>query len=454
MGLFKETFHWKSLATWPIGVISIMLALAAGLRVNERYPAASFMFGLAGVAMVIRVVHMAATSEHSKANKWTFGIICCLAIVGIDSVFIWDTLLQPQRSVATGARAETAGPAPDGKPEQQTEREQPQAVDSAAPRADRTTPATGAGGRARTRADGAGVAQPPPVQHSPVAVPAPAIVVSPSGQQAACELVPPDRVPNVVLQPGDIVFAAEGGLLRLDREMKPQRILVSDDLADVRGVAVEASGTVLVSTRACGGGTILRVDPRTGRRTILATGFRTPKAILIEPGGTLLVADEVGGSPTWGYLWRINLQTGEQAEVFRFAPSEVATGMGVDAKSGDIFFTRRGLYRLRPEGVSRMDVEGILNPTSMTMAGGNLVVSGEGPTVVEMRPTGEMIGPLAGGGPISDLAARGKQVFVGYGNGRVGRIRETDRAAENVWEGRASNVGVFLAVVPDRAPSR
>lgn len=74
--------------------------------------------------------------------------------------------------------------------------------------------------------------------------------------------------------------------------------------------------------------------------------------------------------------------------------------------------------------------------------------------MVEMRPTGEVIGPFAGGGPISDLAARGKQVFVGYGNGRVGRIRETDRAAENVWEGRASNVGVFLAVVPDRAPSR
>jgi hypothetical protein len=243
---------------------------------------------------------------------------------------------------------------------------------------------------------------------------------------------------------------AEGGLLRLNREMKPQRILVSDDLADTRGVAVEASGTILVSTRACGGGAILRVDPRTGRRTIVATGFRTPKAILIEPGGTLLVADEVGGSPTWGYLWRINLQTGEQAEVYRFGPSEVATGMGVDAKSGDIFFTRRGLYRLTREGMSRMDVEGILNLTSMTMAGGNLVVSGEGPD--GGRDAAHRRGDRPDGRkwPVSDLAARGKQVFVGYGNGRVGRIRETDRAAENVWEGRASNVGVFLAVVPER----
>ena len=63
--------------------------------------------------------------------------------------------------------------------------------------------------------------------------------------------------------------------------------------------------------------------------------------------------------------------------------------------------SRRGPYRLTREGVSRMDVEGILNPTSMTVAGGNLLVSGEGPMVVEMRPSGEVIGPMAGGGPIS-----------------------------------------------------
>jgi hypothetical protein len=74
--------------------------------------------------------------------------------------------------------------------------------------------------------------------------------------------------------------------------------------------------------------------------------------------------------------------------------------------------------------------------------------------VVEMRPTGEVIGPMAGGGGIWDLAARGNQVFVGYRNGRVGRILEADREGENVWEGRPSNVGIFLAVVPDRAPSR
>jgi hypothetical protein len=67
-----------------------------------------------------------------------------------------------------------------------------------------------------------------------------------------------------------------------------------------------------------------------------------------------------------------------------------------------------------------------------------------------MKTSGEVVGKMASGGPISDLAARGKQVFVGYANGRVGRIRQTDREAENVWEDKPSNQGVFLAVAPSR----
>jgi hypothetical protein len=67
-------------------------------------------------------------------------------------------------------------------------------------------------------------------------------------------MVLPDPPPNLTLQPGDIVFAAEGGLLRLDAEMKPQRIVISDELAAIRGVAAESSRTILVRTHVCGGG--------------------------------------------------------------------------------------------------------------------------------------------------------------------------------------------------------
>jgi hypothetical protein len=45
-----------------------------------------------------------------------------------------------------------------------------------------------------------------------------------------------------------------------------------------------------------------------------------------------------------------------------------------------------------------MEVEGIHSPTSMTMAGGNLVVVGEGPPAIEMRTSGEVIGKI---GPLA-----------------------------------------------------
>jgi hypothetical protein len=292
---------------------------------------------------------------------------------------------------------------------------------------------------------------------SPNSAPASPIVVTPGGNPPACELIPPDRPPNVVLKSGEVVFAAEGGLFRLDHAMMPQRILVSEELAEARGIAVEATGSILVSTKACGSGVILRVDPKSGQQTLVASGFKTPKAILIEPSGTLLVSDEVGGDPVWGHLWRLNLRTGEQESIYPFlksAQSEVATGIAVDPNSGDIFFARRGLYRMSGAGVSRMQVEGVLRATSTTMFGGNLLVSADGPAVIEMTPAGEVVSTKAGGGPITDLVARGKQVFVGYGNGRVGKIRETDGQAENVWESKPSNYGVFVAVVPNAVTSK
>ncbi len=54
------------------------------------------------------------------------------------------------------------------------------------------------------------------------------------------------------------MFAAEGGLLRLDRDLKAQSILVADELMSVRGVAVGDEGAIFVGTRACGSGVIVR----------------------------------------------------------------------------------------------------------------------------------------------------------------------------------------------------
>jgi hypothetical protein len=185
----------------------------------------------------------------------------------------------------------------------------------------------------------------------------------------------------------------------------------------------------------CGGGAIVRVDPKTGRFSGVASGFKTPKAFALEPGGTLLVADEVGGSPGWGYRWRLNLETGDHASIYTFPPSEVATAFGVDAKTGEIFFTRRGLYRLSRDGVSRMNVEGVQRLTSMTMFNGNLLVRGDEPPAVELTVSGEVVGKKQQGGPVTDMVSRGNEIFISYGNGRLGIIREGNTFAETVWEG-------------------
>ena len=100
--------------------------------------------------------------------------------------------------------------------------------------------------------------------------------------------------------------------------------------------------------------------------------------------------------------------------------------------------------------MTRINVEGVLSPTSMTMRAGNLLVTAEGPPMMEVRRTGETIRMIEGGGAISDLVARGNDAFVGYANGRVGIIRDGSGSAQNVCEGKPSGIGVFVAVVPPR----
>ncbi len=319
------------------------------------------------------------------------------------------------------------------------------------PKPEPSVPRGGGGGGKKNETPKPSPVVPPGPKPEP---PAPIVVTTPGGQQATCQVIPPDRPPNVTLRAGEIVFAAESGLLRLDRELKTQRILIADELMNVRSIAVEVSGTILVGTTVCGAGALVRVDPQTGRMEVVASGFKTPKAMLFEPFGTLLVADEIGGSPAWGYLWRLNLQTGEKASIYAFPPSEVATGMAVDPKTGEIFFTRRGLYRLSRDGVTRISVEGVLSPTSTTLFRGNLLVTAEGPPMMEIRTNGETVRMIEGGGAISDLVARGNDAFVGYANGRVGIIREGTAFATNVWQGMPSGQGVFVAVVPENIARR
>ena len=74
------------------------------------------------------------------------------------------------------------------------------------------------------------------------------------------------------------------------------------------------------------------------------------------------------------YLWRLNRQTGEQASIYAFPPSEVATAMAVDPKSGEIFFTRILLLLLlsHPIAVEPRIKQRLVNKQRLRNALGNV----------------------------------------------------------------------------------
>src|SRR5262249_14949906 len=92
MGLFREHFHWRALATLPIGVISLLLAIAGLLsRFTEQHVAAVCLFVLVMLGIIIRFVHAAVVSKHSKSNRITFSLVCSLAVVSVFGYLIAAT---------------------------------------------------------------------------------------------------------------------------------------------------------------------------------------------------------------------------------------------------------------------------------------------------------------------------------------------------------------------------
>ena len=90
---------------------------------------------------------------------------------------------------------------------------------------------------------------------------------------------------------------------------------------DPIGVAIEASGTILVSDFSAGTGdrgVLFRVNATNGTRTILQNfgassqgplGF-DPIGVAVETAGTILVIDVSAGTSSRGALFRVNPSTG------------------------------------------------------------------------------------------------------------------------------------------------
>jgi hypothetical protein len=111
MGVFRDHFHWRALATWPIGAISILLAVAGVLRYGEQFVAAGLFFVAAAIAMLIRVISAAVASDHSKANRIVFGIVCSVLVIAVAVFMIVVTLPKAQSELQ---QAQAGGVPPEG----------------------------------------------------------------------------------------------------------------------------------------------------------------------------------------------------------------------------------------------------------------------------------------------------------------------------------------------------
>jgi hypothetical protein len=83
MGLFKEHFHWRALAIWPLTVVGILLAISAAFRFGERFVLAGLFLAAAAVFVIIRAVHAAVISQGSMSNRVTFALVCSSAVIAL-----------------------------------------------------------------------------------------------------------------------------------------------------------------------------------------------------------------------------------------------------------------------------------------------------------------------------------------------------------------------------------
>ena len=139
------------------------------------------------------------------------------------------------------------------------------------------------------------------------------------------------------VDPGDLLIADQsasagtGAVIAVNPANGAQEVISdntintgTDLFVDPQGIALEASGSILVADISSGPvntGAIIRVNPTTGQQTVVSdntvnTGtdlFDEPTAIALESDGSILVADNT--ALTADAVIRVNPSTGQQALV-------------------------------------------------------------------------------------------------------------------------------------------
>ncbi len=191
--------------------------------------------------------------------------------------------------------------------------------------------------------------------------------------------------PPFLISPPGVVLVDPS--LPFDRN---QTVLSSGGLfQDPAGLAVEASGTILVTDS----GRLIRIDPSLpspNNQTLLASGlpFAVPSNLAVEANGTIVVANPLQG----GGLIRVDPVTGAQTPVA--GTSTCPRAVTVDA-GGDLLFTGApgtvcggaSLYRLSPGGIRTTVTAGmhLVMPYSVVVgATGTIFVSDDGSGVMRV----------------------------------------------------------------------
>jgi sugar lactone lactonase YvrE len=238
----------------------------------------------------------------------------------------------------------------------------------------------------------------------------------------------------------------DGRVIRVDPLTGRQSLVSSGGvLVDTAGIAVAANGTIYVvdNLAADGDGGVIRIDPRTGAQTVIARGPGTllepdldlPFGILVDRDGTLVVSNrETPGDctllPPGGSLIRIDPATGARSRIADrslFALFDRPLGLVLDSAGRIVFANECGGTALVRVTLS------VLQPILEPLTGKTVLVT---PERIALAPNGNLL--------VSDFALAA---------GEGGIVSVTPSGAQSLFAGGALfNAPLGIAAVVNRPP--